>query len=158
MTSEALIAPARSFGARYLLRFDDLCPTMNWGMWDRIEELLVKASIRPIVAVIPDNRDPKMDIGPADPPSPTCSGRVLSTPRSRAEVMRPSGRAISTAMHQCQDLQRIDGTGEIEMLGSGVAILWDPSTPRPSVAAQFRRFSGAGRLRPVSRAHSRGGA
>jgi predicted deacetylase len=47
---------------RYLLRFDDLCPTMNWTRWDEIEGLLAQHAIKPIVAVVPDNRDPKLMI------------------------------------------------------------------------------------------------
>ena len=42
----------------YLLRFDDVCPTMNWRVWDQIEEALVVRGIRPILAVVPDNQDP----------------------------------------------------------------------------------------------------
>ena len=45
---------------RYLIRFDDICPTMNWAGWDAIESLLMRHSIRPILAVVPDNRDPKL--------------------------------------------------------------------------------------------------
>jgi predicted deacetylase len=48
--------------ARYILRFDDICPTTNWGMWDRIEQLLVANGVRPIVAVVPDNRDKKLRV------------------------------------------------------------------------------------------------
>ena len=44
----------------YLLRFDDICPTMNWTVWEAIEALLVQRGIKPILAVIPDNRDPKL--------------------------------------------------------------------------------------------------
>jgi len=46
--------------ARYLLRFDDICPTMNWTIWEAIEEQLVRYNTRPILAVVPDNRDPKL--------------------------------------------------------------------------------------------------
>lgn len=46
--------------ARYLIRFDDICPTMNWGVWDRIETLLDLHGIKPIVAVVPDNQDAKL--------------------------------------------------------------------------------------------------
>ncbi len=46
--------------ARYLLRFDDLCPTMSRSGWDRFEPLLVEYGIRPILAVVPDNRDPEL--------------------------------------------------------------------------------------------------
>ena len=41
----------------FVLRFDDLCPTANWPVWDHVEELLGEFDVRPIVSVIPDNRD-----------------------------------------------------------------------------------------------------
>lgn len=47
--------------ATYLLRFDDLCPTMNWRMWREVESVVRDHGIRPIVAVIPDNRDPSFN-------------------------------------------------------------------------------------------------
>jgi peptidoglycan/xylan/chitin deacetylase (PgdA/CDA1 family) len=46
--------------ATYLLRFDDLCPTMNWTVWRQVEAALIEANIRPIVAVVPDNKDPEL--------------------------------------------------------------------------------------------------
>lgn len=51
--------------ARYLVRFDDICPTMNWRMWERIEGVLKELGIKPILAVVPDNRDPSLY---SDPP------------------------------------------------------------------------------------------
>jgi len=45
---------------RYLVRFDDICPTMNWRVWDSIEASLLHHGVRPLLAVIPDNRDPKL--------------------------------------------------------------------------------------------------
>jgi predicted deacetylase len=41
----------------FVLRFDDFCPTANWRIWDYVEELLLEFDVRPIVSVIPDNRD-----------------------------------------------------------------------------------------------------
>lgn len=43
--------------ASYLIRFDDICPTMDWTAWNRVEEALIRFDIRPLLAVIPDNRD-----------------------------------------------------------------------------------------------------
>jgi predicted deacetylase len=43
--------------AQYLLRFDDLCPEMNWSVWSEIEQLLVERNIKPILAIVPDNQD-----------------------------------------------------------------------------------------------------
>jgi peptidoglycan/xylan/chitin deacetylase (PgdA/CDA1 family) len=51
--------------AKYLLRFDDLCPTMNWEIWAEIEALLLALRIKPLLAVIPDNREAKFNVGPA---------------------------------------------------------------------------------------------
>jgi predicted deacetylase len=56
-----------SFSARYLLRFDDLCPTMDWSIWDALELILVEQEVRPILAVIPDNRDPRLMVAPPAP-------------------------------------------------------------------------------------------
>jgi predicted deacetylase len=47
---------------QYLLRFDDICPTMNWRVWAEIEALLVERRLKPILAVVPDNRDPDLQV------------------------------------------------------------------------------------------------
>lgn len=46
--------------ARYLIRLDDACHTQSRARWGRIEDLLDRHAIRPIVAVTPDNQDPKL--------------------------------------------------------------------------------------------------
>lgn len=51
--------------ARYILRFDDICPTMNWTVWEQIEVLLDRYSVCPILAVVPDNLDNNLNIEPA---------------------------------------------------------------------------------------------
>ena len=43
--------------SRYILRFDDICPTMNWHVWSEIESILVNNHVKPILAVVPDNID-----------------------------------------------------------------------------------------------------
>src|SRR5688572_26098530 len=47
---------------QYLLRFDDICPTMNWSLWAEIENMLVERRLKPILAVVPDNRDPALRV------------------------------------------------------------------------------------------------
>src|SRR5437868_6217961 len=47
---------------KYLLRFDDICPTMNWKVWSEIEASLVERSLKPILAVVPDNQDPALKV------------------------------------------------------------------------------------------------
>lgn len=53
--------------ARYLLRFDDICATMKWSNWDLIEEILVEHDIKPIMAIVPDNRDSYLKVQPPNP-------------------------------------------------------------------------------------------
>lgn len=54
-------------GARYLVRVDDVCPTMNWNVWNQIEDMLVRENVKPILAVVPDNVDEKLMVGESDP-------------------------------------------------------------------------------------------
>lgn len=73
---------------------------MNWRVWDRLENVLLDADIRPIVAVIPGNTDPKMFI---DPPDPFFWDRVRSW----------QTRGWSIAMHGCHHRYVNDQRGMI---------------------------------------------
>lgn len=53
--------------ARYLLRLDDACPTMRHSAWSRMESILDCWGILPLVAVVPDNQDPELQIEVPDP-------------------------------------------------------------------------------------------
>lgn len=53
--------------AQYLLRFDDLCPTHDHKRWQRFVPLLAEFGIKPILAIVPDNRDPELEVSPPDP-------------------------------------------------------------------------------------------
>lgn len=44
----------------YLIRLDDASDHMNIENWNRIEQLLDENGIRPLVGVIPENRDPML--------------------------------------------------------------------------------------------------
>jgi predicted deacetylase len=39
---------------------------MNWRNWEAVEQILVDAGVKPILAVVPDNCDPELRAGPAD--------------------------------------------------------------------------------------------
>ena len=43
--------------AKYILRFDDLNPFQNKDKWNEIETFLIDRNIKPIIAVVPDNKD-----------------------------------------------------------------------------------------------------
>lgn len=75
----------------YLVRFDDICPTMNWEVWRRVEETLIEFEIRPILAVVPDNHDPVLQV--ADP-----------NPDFWSEVRRWQGLGWTIALHGYQHL------------------------------------------------------
>ena len=50
-------------GAQYLIRFDDICPGMNWQVWREIEKILIAADVKPMLAVVPSNQDDKLNVG-----------------------------------------------------------------------------------------------
>jgi predicted deacetylase len=52
--------------AKYIIRLDDACPTMEILKWNKIESLFDKYKIKPIVAVIPDNKDIELKIDKYD--------------------------------------------------------------------------------------------
>ena len=54
--------------ARYLVRFDDICPEMNWVTWAKIEIILRRHDVKPLLAVVPDNRDSSLMV---DVPNPS---------------------------------------------------------------------------------------
>jgi predicted deacetylase len=53
--------------AQYLLRFDDLCPTTSRSRWEQYRKLIEEFGVRPILAVVPENRDKGLNGSPPDP-------------------------------------------------------------------------------------------
>lgn len=51
---------------KYLIRLDDACPTMDRDKWQRMEALLTKYCIRPMVGVIPENADQNLMVSSND--------------------------------------------------------------------------------------------
>lgn len=47
---------------KILLRFDDICPTMNWNQWDIAKKIMDKAGVTALLGVIPDCQDPDLKI------------------------------------------------------------------------------------------------
>ena len=52
--------------AKYIIRLDDASPTMNRKNWERMEQLLDKYKIKPMVAIIPNNGDEKLMLDDVD--------------------------------------------------------------------------------------------
>lgn len=51
---------------KYLIRLDDACPTMDATKWQRMEDMLDRYGVRPMVGVIPANNDSKQIIDSED--------------------------------------------------------------------------------------------
>lgn len=51
---------------KYLIRLDDACPTMDTKKWQRMEDMLDTYEVKPMVGVIPANKDSKQMIDVAD--------------------------------------------------------------------------------------------
>ena len=43
-----------------LIRIDDIAENMNWPIMDKIEVLFDRYNIKPVMGVIPNNRDPEL--------------------------------------------------------------------------------------------------
>lgn len=52
---------------KILLRFDDICPTMNWEQWEKAKQMMDKAGVTALLGVVPDCTDPDLKI---DTPRP----------------------------------------------------------------------------------------
>ena len=44
----------------YLIRLDDIAENMNWNMMDQTTSLFDKFNIKPVLGVIPNNKDPEL--------------------------------------------------------------------------------------------------
>ena len=50
-----------------IVRFDDICPTMNMALFNKGLELMVSKNIKPLIGVIPDCQDPDLFIEKENP-------------------------------------------------------------------------------------------
>ena len=49
-----------SIKAKYIIRLDDACYQMPIKKWEKFEAFFIKNGIKPIVGVVPDNKDEKL--------------------------------------------------------------------------------------------------
>lgn len=47
---------------KILLRFDDICPTMDWEQWEIAKQMMDKAGVTALLGVVPDCTDPDLMI------------------------------------------------------------------------------------------------
>ena len=43
-----------------LIRIDDIAPNMNWNYMDKCEKIFDDLKIKPLLGVIPNNKDPEL--------------------------------------------------------------------------------------------------
>lgn len=60
-------APPNRLTAQYLIRFDDLTPTMLSERFEEYLSLIARYGVHPILAVVPDNQDPELNLQASDP-------------------------------------------------------------------------------------------
>lgn len=73
---------------KILIRFDDICPTMDWEEWRKATEILDKYDIRPLIGVIPDCKDPDL---------------LINSPREDfwEYLLNLKAKGYTIAMHGC---------------------------------------------------------
>ena len=49
---------------KILIRFDDICSTMDYSQWKRADEILRKYGVKPLLGIIPECKDPDLQIEP----------------------------------------------------------------------------------------------
>lgn len=47
---------------QYIIRLDDICPTMNWDNFLKLKKIFENNNIKPIIGIIPDNQDKTLEI------------------------------------------------------------------------------------------------
>lgn len=89
---------------KYLIRLDDACPGSNWDKWNQVFALLDKYSIKPIVAVIPNNADPAFN-------SPTSIGEDVFFEKMR----RIQNAGYKLAIHGYNHVYTNDNSGLLKI-------------------------------------------
>jgi predicted deacetylase len=113
--------------ARYLLRFDDLCPTISKERFERFRAIIERHRIRPILAVVPDNRDPELEI---DSPDPGFWKAMHALEAAGATIAMHGYRHVCASvapsilgLHDCTEFAGMDEDTQRRWIRAGLAIL-----------------------------------
>jgi predicted deacetylase len=113
--------------AEFLLRFDDLCPTHSRSGWAPFEALIREFALKPILAVVPDNRDPELEI---DAPDPEFWARMRALEAGGAAIAlhgyqhlcRSRGRSL-IPLHRETEFAGVAAALQRQWIGAGLGIL-----------------------------------
>jgi predicted deacetylase len=115
--------------AQYLLRFDDLCPTMRQSQWARLLPVIEELRIRPILAVVPDNQDRDLQQKPPDPEfwagmrALEAAGATIAL-HGFQHVCRSVGRSL-VPLHQRSEFAGVDEHTQRQWIQAGLTMLRD---------------------------------
>lgn len=118
--------------ARYLLRLDDACDTMDRRRWELLEAVLDWHQLRPIVAIVPQNEDPALMLEARDD---SFWDRVRHW-HSKGWTLGMHGH--THAMHATQQPQLVPFYTRSEFVGLGL------EAQRAKLRAAWRRFLAEG--------------
>jgi predicted deacetylase len=107
------------YPAQYLLRIDDLCPTVAADRWLRLQELVEEFHLHPILAIVPKNQDPDLEKSPPDPDFWRCM-----------HALEASGAAIGVhgyrhlCISQCRSMLGMHRTSEFAGVTVAIQRKW----------------------------------
>jgi predicted deacetylase len=113
--------------AQYLLRIDDLCPTVCAERWQQFQSLIEDFQLHPILAVVPDNQDPELKISPPNPVfwdsmrALEAAGAAIGLHGYR-HVCASRGRSL-VALHRVSEFAGVPAATQQAWIGDGMRIL-----------------------------------
>ena len=113
--------------AQYLLRFDDLCPTVSVRCWRHLQFLVEGFQIHPILAVVPDNRDDEWRHALPDPDfwlrmrALEAAGSTVALHGYR-HLCASRGRSL-VPLHRMSEFAGVNATTQHAWIHEGLAIL-----------------------------------
>jgi predicted deacetylase len=115
--------------AQYLLRLDDLCPTMRQSQWGRLLPVIEELGIRPILAVVPDNQDRDLQQKPADPEFWAGMRALEAAGATTAlhgfqHVCRSVGKSL-VPLHERSEFAGVDEHTQRQWIRAGLTMLRD---------------------------------
>jgi predicted deacetylase len=113
--------------AQYLLRVDDLCPTMHAGHWEHLRDMILESGIHPVLSVIPDNRDPDLSVSAPDPHfwqqmrAMEAAGATIALHGYR-HLCAQHGRSL-VPLHRFSEFGGVAFEQQVQWIEAGLAIL-----------------------------------
>ena len=113
--------------AQYLLRIDDLCPTVCAQRWQQFQSLIEEFRLHPILAIVPDNQDSELQVSPPDPAFWDCM-RALEVAGAAIGLHGYHHRCVSRGrslvdLHRISEFAGVPAATQQAWIGEGMRIL-----------------------------------